>query len=457
MQISARTRKIKFWWHLILAYTARYRLRIFIFILLTSTVSYAIFKFAPNILRNNVVSIGYVGNYTLETIPTNVLSLATKSLITTDNDVRSVPSLASQWTVADEGKTYIVFLKDNLTWHDNSPVQATDISLAISGVDITALNNKAIQFKLPNPISSFPQALNTPVFKVHTFYGTGDFRIVDISKVNSIVKKITLHPKDEKLPQVEIKFYSTQEQAAEALKIGEIKVLSSTSVKNLTEWPNLNVQKDVSRDEIVTVFYNLSDQKLANRDLRQALGYAINRDSFDGKMANSPISYASWAYNPNSKTYNWDTQKSKDLITKSGLKEKTITLSYVTGLKSVAEEIQKDWEAVGIKTELKEENKIPKNFQALLAVNKVPTDPDQYALWHSTQTSTNITNYVNVKIDKLLEDARVAQKEEDRKALYFDFQKFLTEDEPATFLYNPYKYRVSYKNIAKLLAKLPQI
>ena len=425
--------------------------------MITGATSYLVFKLAPNILRNNIVSIGYVGNYTLDTIPTNVLSLATKSLVTSDNAGRSIPSLASQWTVSDDGKTYIVFLKDNLFWHDSTPVQAQDISLAISGVDVTALNNKAIQFKLPNPIASFPQALNTPVFKVHTFYGTGDFRIVDITKIDNIVKKITLYPKDDKLPKVEIKFYPTQEQAQEALKIGEIKVLSSTSVKNLTTWPNLNVKKDISTDQIITIFYNLSKQNLSSKELRQALSFAINRDSFDGKIASGPISFTSWAFNPDIKTYNYDTQKSKELISKSNQKDIKITLSYVPSLKDVAEKIQKNWESVGIKTELKEEKNIPKNFDALLAMDKVPTDPDQYALWHSTQASTNITGYKNQKIDKLLEDARVTQKEDERKALYFDFQKFLVEDEPATFLYNPYKYEVSYKNISKLLSKLPPL
>ncbi|MEK7581218.1 MAG: ABC transporter substrate-binding protein [Patescibacteria group bacterium] len=454
--LSSKTRRIKFWWHLTLAYIKRYQLRIASFILFVLAISYLSFKLAPNVLKNNLVSIGYVGTYTLETVPADSLSLATQPLISKDKSGRSISALASHWTIAEDGKTYIVFLKDNLKWHDGTTVEAKDISLAISNVDITALNNKTIQFKLPNPISSFPQALDTPVFKSKSFYGTGDFRIVNIVKVDSVIKKIVLHPKNEGLARVEIKFYPTEDLAIQALKIGEIKVLSAANVKALENWPNLNVKKELSTDEVVTIFYNNRDETLANKDLRQALSFAINRESFDGQLALGPLPPTSWAYNPSIKKYDYNIGKAKELFAKSETKNKKITLSYTQDLESVAKEIKDGWQNLGLEVELKEEKGVPKTFQALLAINKIPPDPDQYALWHSTQKDTNITKYANVKIDKLLEDARVAQKEDERKKLYDDFQRFLVEDAPATFLYTPYKYKVNYKNIEKHLANLPQ-
>lgn len=403
-----------------------------------------------------MVTIGYVGIYNLQTLPSDVLSLATQPLISKDEKGRSVPALASHWTVSQDGKTYVIFLKDNLEWHDSSIVEAKDISLVINNVEITALNNKTIQFKLPNPIASFPLALDTPVFKANTFYGTGEFRIVDLKQIDDVIKKITLHPKDSNLPRVEIKFYATEEQATYALKIGEIKVLAVSNVKELEKWPNLNVLKEIDPQELVSVFYNTSDNLLASKDLRQALSYAISKDTFDGQVATGPISYTSWAYNPNVKKYEFNQAKAKELFAKAELKDKKITLSYTVGLKTLARDIKTDWSYLGLDVQLKEEKGIPKDFQVLLAVDQIPTDPDQYTLWHSTQKTTNITKYANVKVDKLLEDARVTQNEDERKTLYEDFQRFLVDDAPATFLYNPYKYKVNYKNIDKLLVKLPK-
>ena len=137
------------------AYINRYKIWIGLFILILS-ITFAAFKiFWPQVSRTNVLAIGYVGTYALEDIPTCILSLATDSLIQIDKSGRPQPAMASHWTVAEDGKKYIVFLKDNLRWHDESIVDAKDISLAVSDVSIAALNNKAIEFSLQTPLVSF--------------------------------------------------------------------------------------------------------------------------------------------------------------------------------------------------------------------------------------------------------------------------------------------------------------
>lgn len=453
--IKNKTRRLKFWWHLSQASIKRYRLRFIIFLVLVFLIAFILAKIWPALIRSNIITIGYVGTYTLETIPTEILSLATQSLISTDAHGKPIPSLASHWTISEDGKTYVVFLKDNLSWYDATPVKAEDISIAISNVKINSLNNKVIEFVLPNPISSFPLALDKPVFKTKSFYGTGEYGIVKIDKIDNIIKRITLNPKDKSRPKVEIRFYQTEDQTINALKVGEIKSIDITHAHSLEIWPNLEIQKNVDNSEIITIFYNNEDPLLSSKDLRQALSYAIERSSFDGANALSPISPSSWAFNETVKKYEYNMGKAKELIAKSNLQNPKIILTTNPELKNIAQQIKQDWELLGIATEIRIESSIPKNFQALLAINKLNPDPDQYSLWHSTQKSTNITKYKNVKIDKLLEDARTTSDENKRKELYSDFQKFLMEDAPATFIYHPYKYQISYKNIRQLLEKLP--
>lgn len=454
---KTKVRRVRFWWRLTLAYFNRYKIRILAFLVIFSLLTFGIYKLVPSLSRTNYVSIGYVGTYTLETIPARTLLLATQPLIGVDQNGKPVPSLASYWQVSDDGKTYVVFLKDNLKWHDGTPVNANDISIAISNVQIAALNNKAIQFKLPNPIYSFPLALNKPVFKAKSFYGVGEFRIVRIDQVDNIVKKISLTPRDSSLPDVDIKFYPTEDQAANALKIGEIKSAEITNASQFGNWPNLDVEKQLDTNQIITVFFNNDDEILSSKNLRQALNYAINKSVFDGKASTGPISLNNWSYSDQVQRYEYNTSRAKELITKSGSPNLKITLSYTPSLKQVAESIKNDWQAVGFIVTLKEEKGIPKKFQAFLTVNALSPDPDQYGLWHSSQIgTTNITNYKNVKIDKLLEDARSTADENTRKQLYADFQRFLVDDEPAAFLYYPYKYQVTYKNIKDLITKLPK-
>lgn len=453
---KATLRRVKFLRYLTVAYISKYKLRIVGLIVIILISGLLFIKIKPLITRSNLVTIGYVGNYRIENLPADVLSLATGSLIKTDSIGKPIASLASNWTVSDDQKTYIVYLRDNLKWHDSTTVVASNISIAIKNVEINAPNNKTIEFKLPNPISSFPQTLDKPIFKINSFYGTGQYRMVKIDSLDGIVKKLSLRPQNHEFPKVEIKFYSAEEQLIEAIKIGEVKKASVIDSSKLSNWQNLIINKNMDNTQIITIFLNNDDGFLSNRDVRQALAYAIDRSKFEGQETSGPIASTSWAYNDSIKRYEFNLSKAKELIAKPQTKDLKITLSTTADLASVAAKIKNDWQALGVEVQVKEEKSVPANFQALLAIDKLSPDPDQYALWHSTQKETNITRYKNVKIDKLLEDARNTIDDKTRLSLYHDFQKFLAEDEPAIFLYVPYKYTVTYKNIENLLTKLPK-
>ena len=59
----------------------------------------------------------------------------------------------------------------------------------------------------------------------------------------------------------------------------------------------------------------------------------------------------------------------------------------------LAETIAKDWENVlDVDVDVKIINSIEPDFQAILIAQEIPLDPDQQALWHSTQ-ETNISHY----------------------------------------------------------------
>ena len=113
---------------------------------------------------------------------------------------------------------------------------------------------------------------------------------------------------------------------------------------------------------------------------------------------------------------------------------------------STASLIDEGFVNVKLPTNLKlNDYEIPNNYDFLLAFWEIPSDPDQYFFWHSTQKSSNITNYKNVKIDKLLEDGRSSIFPADRKKYYIDFQKTIVDDLPAIFLYYPYVYTIERK------------
>lgn len=143
--------------------------------------------------------------------------------------------------------------------------------------------------------------------------------------------------------------------------------------------------------------------------------------------------------------------------------EETATLSFSLTtveqpfLKEVANLIKKQWEAIGVKVEVKtydisslEEEVIkPRNYEILLFGEVLGAIPDPYPFWHSSQTNDpglNLAGFSDKDGDKLLEAARQTMDEKERNASLEKFQNILIGDAPCVFLYNPdYVYFVSKK------------
>jgi peptide/nickel transport system substrate-binding protein len=89
----------------------------------------------------------------------------------------------------------------------------------------------------------------------------------------------------------------------------------------------------------------------------------------------------------------------------------------------------------------------PRNFDALLfSWGNLPSDPDPYLMWHSTQIGGDGQNYAGLNdadMDQLLEQARQSTDQSERARLYRDFQDLFADEVPSLLLYYPvYNYAV---------------
>ena len=318
--------------------------------------------------------------------------------------------------------------------------------MKFSDVALTIIDQKTIKFQLKEPFSPFPVILSRPIFK-KGFIGTGSYKIKSIKRNGQILEKIVLAPiKDRNKPRKIFHFYPTEEAARIGFKLGEVNILQEiVRPEDLTDWRKINVKPEIKENRFVAVFFNTNDPKLGNKSNRQALAYAIKKD-WEARALSS-FNPNSWAYTDSVKPYSYDLQNAKKLLeseTENGQGEplNKIELSTFSSLLPIAEQIKKDWEELGVATRIKVINAPSSDYQALLATQEIPSDPDQYFFWHSTQI-TNIVNYKSPKLDKLLEDGRKELDQEKRKIIYHDFQKFLIEESPAVFLFHPTVYRLS--------------
>lgn len=440
-------RNLRYTIRLIEAFYSRFKLLIFLSAGLGVLIFFIVKFLLPVFLQGNAERIGITGRYTLSTLPNSILMRVGDGLTKIDASGNVEPSLAAKWETSDKGKTWTFFLKENLYWQDGKKVVSSDVSYQFSDVTIVRPDDKTITFKLQNSYSAFPSVVSRPVFK-SGLMGTAAYRVTGISLNGAIVEQIKMRNKDGR--SVVYKFYPTEDKTKLAFELGSVdKILEVFDPIPFNSWRKIKIDENSNTGEYVAVFFNMQDKILAEKNIRQALSYAINKDRLGGKRAISPISVDSWAYNPQVKPYDYDPVKAKSMVDEfkksAKISSLEINLSVTPVIFTTAEEVAKDWEAIGIKVNLHVITQTPTDYQAFLAIFDIPDDPDQYSMWHSTQSSTNLTHYQDPRIDKLLEDGRSEINIDARRRIYLDFQRFLVEDSPAAFLYYPTVYTVSRK------------
>ncbi len=395
------------------------------------------------------IKVGLVGQYTLNTLPLEVTQTLGRGLFQLTPEGQIEPDLAQNWQVDDKETQYLVYLNPDLFWNDNTPLLSSDITFDLPDVTVSYPDEKTLKFQLTQPYSPFLSLLTRPVFKNKTL-GAGDYSIKSIDWQGQFLKHLRLGGADREL---DYKFYLSHQAAWLGFKLGEVDRLDNLIVNPLDEqWQKkVNLESRLNKQAYLGILFNASDAKLSNKSLRQALAYSVKVKSPDeASRALSPISPDSWAYNRSVKPYNFNAQQAQDLFAKfeeesspSGQLE--LTLGTSASFLSLAETIAQDWqETLKIKVNVKTVNSLEPDWQAILVAQEIPLDPDQHALWHSTQ-KTNITHYSDLKVDKLLEDGRQISDQAKRQEIYQDFQRFIVEDSPAIFLSHPTTYTISRK------------
>ena len=441
-------RNLRYYYKFFIAFTSRFKGILFVG-LWVGVLIFLFLKFIyPLFTLESQEKIGIVGKYSTTNLPLPILSLISGGLTESTESGLVKPQLASSWESSDSGKVWTFHLKSGVYWQDGKEIKSGDLIYNFSDVTVEKPDDGTIVFKLKSPFSPFPNTVSKPIFK-RGFLGFGPWKVSKITVSGGVVQKIILL--NGQRQQKTFIFYPTEERAKLGLKLGRINKLEGVfNAAPIDSWKTAKVTEKPNRDKVAAIFFDTSENSklLSDKTIRQALSYTINKEELGSLRAIGPISSLSWAYNPQVKTYDYNPVKAKEVIDKLAKElNQTLSIRLVTTpvLLNQAEKIAKYWESAGMQVTLQVSSVKPADFDAFLAIFDIPKDPDQYAFWHSTQTSTNITNYQSPRIDKLLEDGRTEPDRETRKKIYLDFQRFLVEDSPAIFLYHPASYTIERK------------
>ena len=217
--------------------------------------------------------------------------------------------------------------------------------------------------------------------------------------------------------------------------------------------------------------YNLKNPLFADRRIRQAIAYAVNREEIIdgvllglGRPATGPYKPGTWAHNPKVRSYPYDPAKAKALLAEAGwsrvnsegIREKEgrpFEFEIITNQGNeirakCAEIIQRRLAEVGIRVKIRVVewaafvndfiNK--RKFDATILGWTIPMEPDLYDVWHSSKTGPqelNFISYKNAEVDALIVKARETFDQPLRKRCYDRIQEILAEEQPYLFLYVP--------------------
>ncbi len=226
--------------------------------------------------------------------------------------------------------------------------------------------------------------------------------------------------------------------------------------------------------------FNLKHAPFDDVRVRQAINYAIDKQELiDGVLLGlgepiaSPYKPGTRWVNPQLKPYSYDPAKARALLKQAGFEDHDGDGIVDRNGKPLKFEMlinqnkQREMSAVLIQRRLKEigiDSSIrvlewasflgryikTGDFDVVVLGWSLSLDPDQYSIWHSSQTKPgqfNFIHYNNPQVDKLLEQGRLELDPDKRMRIYHEFSRILLEDSPVVYLYEGYGLPAIHKRI----------
>ena len=441
-------------------------------------------------------------------------------------DDRGVPQadLAESWGISQDGTIYNFAIRPNATWHDSEPVTSEDILFTVEmmrneafslpadlrefwkQVDVKILDEKNLQFILPEAFSPFLDYLTFGVLPKHILggvtpaeminaefnlkpVGSGPYQFERYLTENGQITGVVLnafegyHLNPPFIDQVVMRYYPDDVVGLAAYREGEVQGISHISQDILAEaLKQSELHIYTGRQPRLTLIYlNLNNPELPffqDAAIRRALLMALNRQWMvdhllggQALIADGPIFPGTWAYYDDIQRIDYDSAAALEAIKSAGysIPAEGGSVRAKDGVRfafemvypdtpehtRIAEAIQQDWAKLGVDVtikpvpydELVTAYLEPRAYQAALVdlnLARYP-DPDPYPFWDQAQITggQNYAQWNDRQASEFLEQARILPDLAERAKVYRNFQVRFTNELPALPLFFPvYSYGV---------------
>ena len=457
-------------------------------------------------------------------ISLRISELLFNGLVGIDEKQEIVPELAEQVEVSDDGLKYTFYLRKDVTWHPREgeepkpftaddviftynvmmhPKTVTSLKVRFEFIEAaTKIDDYTVEFKLKRPILnalakfSFkiipkhgpenPESLTREDPFVHKPIGTGSYMLRNITADREVVV-VANDNYFQGRPHID-KFiarpFADQNIMSQALMFNAIDMIVLVNPRDI---PQIQGDKRFVLQPYNALSYsffgyNMRSPLLADKRVRKAITYAVNRqemlDSFfqgQGTIISGPFAPGSWAYNLDVQPLPYDPQKAIDLLNEAGFVQgddgimekdgeklsltlkvpiekeseavKRVVLAFKNYLSKIGVDIQgefKEWMS------WKEDVFLKHDFDVIFASWVFDDSADITSLFHSSEIGSwrnNFGAYANPEVDGLIVESKLTLDHEKRRTIYRKLHSLLAEECPYTFLWTLTNYAAYHKKL----------
>lgn len=357
-------------------------------------------------------------------------------------------------------------------------VETPDAKTVVINIQRPSLRNPLFSSLVAIPIvpeDSIDQQKDSPV-------GSGPFKFVSFDTSQNVVELAANTDYWEGAPQaakLRLKTVTDATSLQAELQSGGVDIAPNPSnlppdmLKALSSNQNLKLEQS-DGSNIQYLVFNTQVPPLNNAKVRQAIGYAIDRQKIvtdllqgQAKVANSVVPEQSWAYTPGT-VYSFDQAKARKLLEEAGYRNEEIAFKYGAGnaaTNSYAQVVQNAMKDVGlnVRIETLEVNVIRQQlaqgqYQMYTGVwiggNQDPLFLRD--LFSSTKipggsvSCCNRSRYINAEVDKILEQAVETTDKAMAKDLYIKGWNLVSDELPLFPLWYPANIILANKRIGNI-------
>lgn len=457
-------------------------------------------------------------------ISMRIIELIFNGLVGINEKQEIVPELAERWEISEDGKYYTFYLRQDVMWHPKEgeepvsfaaddviftynimmhPKTITSMKVRYEFIEsVTKMDDYTLQFTLKRPILNalakfsfkvIPQhgPANTEFLSredpfVQKPIGTGPYMLKNITADREVIL-VANEDYFKGRPHIN-KFaarpFADQNIMSQALLFNAIDMIVLVNHRDI---PQIQGDKRYILQPYNALSYsffgyNIRNPLLADKRVRKAFTYAVNRqemlDSFfqgQGTIISGPFAPGSWAYNLDVQPLAFDPQKAIELLNEAGFvkgddgimvkdgqklsltlkvpiaKEseavKRVVLAFKNYLNKIGVDIEgefKEW------LSWKEDVFLNHDFDIIFASWVFDDSADISSLFHSAEIGpwkNNFGAYSNPEIDSLIVESKLTLDHEKRRTINRKLHAIIADESPYTFLWTLTNYAAFNKKL----------